>query len=317
MRFLRKRVTQLFFVLFAVTFLSFLMLNLLPGDTAQVVCGFSCDQAGLQATRDELGLDKPIPIRYVEWLKDMATGDMGKSAVNHVPVAESLKQRLPVTIELLLYSQILALLLAIPVALIAAQRSGSVFDRSSTTVAFGMLSVPDFVVGILLILIFSVNLRWFPVTKTTPFFSDPIANLHDFFLPALTLAFGEMAVYMRLLRTDLISTLQEDYVTMAKAKGISSRRVLIRHAFRPSSFSLVTVIGLDMGRLIGGAFIVEQLFALNGIGSYIVQGILSRDYIPVQGGVVLVAVGYVLVNFGVDLLYAVIDPRIRHARALA
>jgi peptide/nickel transport system permease protein len=317
MRFLRKRVTQLAFVLFAVTFLSFLMLNLLPGDTAQVVCGFSCDQAGLQATRDELGLDKPIPVRYVEWLKDMATGDMGKSAVNHVSVAESLKQRLPVTIELLLYSQILALLLAVPVALIAAQRAGSVFDRSSTTVAFGMLSVPDFVVGILLILIFSVNLRWFPVTRTTSFASDPIANLHDFFLPALTLAFGEMAVYMRLLRTDLISTLQEDYVTMAKAKGISSRRVLIRHAFRPSSFSLVTVIGLDMGRLIGGAFIVEQLFALNGVGSYIVQGILSRDYIPVQGGVVLVAVGYVLVNFGVDLLYAVIDPRIRHARALA
>jgi peptide/nickel transport system permease protein len=317
MRFLRKRVMQLMFVLFAVTFLSFLMLNLLPGDTAQVVCGFSCDAAGLQHTRDELGLDKPIPIRYVEWLKDLATGNMGESAVNHVPVAQSLKERLPVTIELLLYSQILALLIAIPVALLAAQRSGTMFDRSSTTVAFGMLSVPDFVVGILLILIFSVNLQWFPVTKTTPFTSDPIGNLHDFFLPALTLAFGEMAVYMRLLRTDLISTLQEDYVTMAKAKGISSRRVLLRHAFRPSSFSLVTVVGLDMGRLIGGAFIVETLFALNGIGSYIVQGIFSRDYIPVQGGVVLVAVGYVLVNFGVDLLYAVIDPRIRHARALA
>ncbi len=317
MRFIRRRLLQLAFVLLAVTFLSFLMLNLLPGDTAQVVCGISCNEAGLQKTREQLGLDKPLPVRYVQWLGDMAKGDMGTSAIFHTSVSETLKQRLPVTIELLIYSQLLALLMAVPIALIAAQRAGSFFDRSSTTIAFGMLSVPDFVAGILLILIFAVNLGWFPVTKDVAFTSDPIANLHDFFLPALTLALGEMAVYMRLLRTDLIATLQEDYVTMAKAKGISSRRVLLRHAFRPASFSLVTVIGLDMGRLIGGAFIVESLFALNGIGSYIVVSIQERDYIPVQGGVVLVAVAYVLINFGVDMLYAVIDPRIRHARQLA
>jgi peptide/nickel transport system permease protein len=317
MRFVRRRILQLIAVLLAVTFLSFLMINLLPGDTAQVVCGFGCNEQGLQQTRQQLGLDKPWPVRYVNWLGDLAKGDMGSSALYHTSVATSIKQRLPVTLELLIYSQLLALFLAIPIALIAAQRAGSVFDRASTTVAFGMLSIPDFVAGVLLILIFSVNLRWFPVTKEAAFFSDPIGNLHDMFLPALTLALGEMAVYMRLLRTDLIATLQEDYVTMAKAKGISSRRVLLRHAFRPSSFSLVTVVGLDMGRLIGGAFIVETLFALNGIGSYIVQSILSRDYIPVQGGVVLVAVAYVLINFGVDMFYAVIDPRIRHARALA
>ena len=317
MRFVRKRVLQLLLVLLAVTFLSFVMINLLPGDTARAVCGISCNEQAYQQTRHELGLDKPIVVRYGIWLKDMATGDMGKSATNQQPVATALSQRLPVTLELLIYSEIIALVLAIPIALLAAQRAGSKFDRASTTVAFGMLSVPDFVVGILLILIFAVNLGWFPVTRQTAFFQDPIGNLHDMFLPALTLAFGEMAVYMRLLRTDLISTLQEDYVTMAKAKGISQRRVLLRHAFRPSSFSLVTVIGLDMGRLIGGAFIVETLFALNGIGSYIVTSIFSRDYIPVQGGVVLVAVGYVLINFWVDMLYAVIDPRIRHARALA
>jgi peptide/nickel transport system permease protein len=293
------------------------MINLLPGDPARTICGASCNEQAYQQTRKDLGLDKSIPVRYVEWLKDLATGDMGKSAINQEPVSTALKQKLPVTLELLIYSEIIALVLAIPIALLAAQRSGSVFDRTSTTVAFGMLSVPDFVVGILLILIFAVNLGWFPVTRQVPFFSDPIGNLHDMFLPALTLAFGEMAVYMRLLRTDLISTLQEDYITMAKAKGISSRRVLLRHAFRPSSFSLVTVIGLDAGRLIGGAFIVETLFALNGVGGYIVTSIFSHDYIPVQGGVVLVAVAYVIINFIVDMLYAVIDPRIRHARALA
>jgi peptide/nickel transport system permease protein len=317
MRFVRKRVTQLILVLLAVTFLSFLMINLLPGDPARAVCGISCDQKAYEQTRQDLGLNQNIVVRYGNWLKDLARGDMGKSATNQQPVAQALSQRLPVTIELLIYSEIIALVLAIPLALLAAQRAGSAFDRGSTTVAFGMLSVPDFVVGILLILIFAVNLGWFPVTKQVGFFTDPIGNLHDMFLPALTLAFGEMAVYMRLLRTDLISTLQEDYVTMAKAKGISSRRVLLRHAFRPSSFSLVTVIGLDMGRLIGGAFIVEILFALNGMGSYIVTSIFSRDYIPVQGGVVLVAIAYVFINFGVDMLYAVIDPRIRHARALA
>jgi peptide/nickel transport system permease protein len=317
MRFLRRRLIQLAFVLFFVTLFSFLMLHALPGDTAQVVCGISCNEKGLEQTREELGLNKPIAVQYVNWLGNVARGDLGSSALFHTPVATSLKQRLPVTLELLLYSEILALLLAVPAALLAAQRAGGLFDRSSTTLAFGLLSVPDFVMGVLLILIFSVNLGWFPVTKDVAFFSDPIANLHDMFLPALTLAVGEMAVYLRLLRTDLIATLQEDYVTMARAKGISSRRILLRHAFRPSSFSLVTVIGLDMGRLIGGAFIVETLFALNGIGSFIVQSIESRDYIAVQGGVLLVAIGYVLINFAVDLLYSAIDPRIRHARALA
>jgi len=317
MRFIRRRLLQLAVVLFCVTFLSFLMLHFLPGDTAQVVCGISCNEKGLEQTRHQLGLDKPWPVQYLNWLGNVARGDLGESALFHTPVSTALKQKMPVTIELLIYTEILALIMAVPLALIAAQRSGGVFDRTSTTVAFGLLSIPDFVMGILLILIFAVNLGWFPVTQYTPFLSDPLANLHDMFLPALTLALGEMAVYMRLLRTDLIATLQEDYVTMAKAKGMPSRRILLRHAFRPSSFSLVTVIGLDMGRLIGGAFIVETLFALNGMGSYIVVAIEERDYVAVQAGVLVVAVAYVLINFVVDLLYSVIDPRIRHARALA
>jgi len=318
MRFVRKKLVALLFVLLAVTALSFFMLRLLPGDTARVVCGISCDEAGYQKTKAELGLNDPIPVQYVKWLKNIATGDMGQSARNKQPVAEAIQQRLPVTLELLLYSQFIALIVAIPLGLLAAQRAGSIFDRASTTVAFGLLAIPSFVAAIVLILVFAVNLGWFPaVASGAPaFFADPFANLHALFLPALTLAIAEMAVYMRLLRTDLISTLQEDYITMAKAKGISSRRVLLRHAFRPSMFSLVTVAGLNFGRLIGGTFIVESIFAINGMGLYIVTGILGRDYIPVQGGVVIVAVAYVLINFGIDMLYAVIDPRIRHARAI-
>jgi peptide/nickel transport system permease protein len=245
------------------------------------------------------------------------TGDLGESARNQQPVWEAITQRLPVTIELLLYSQFLALVVAVPMGLVAAQRAGGVFDRVSTSALFALLSVPNFMLALVLILIFAVRLQWFPAVGYTPFTEDPLENLRSFFLPALTLAVAEMAVYMRLLRTDLIATLQEDYITMAKAKGMPSRRVLLRHAFRPSTFSLVTVIGLNFGRLIGGTLIVEVIFALNGLGKYTVDGILGQDYIPVQGAVVVIASGYVLINFAVDMFYAVLDPRIRHARALA
>jgi peptide/nickel transport system permease protein len=317
MRFVRKKIVQLILVLLAVTFLSFMMLNLLPGNTAEVLCGLGGGEDCVQQKTEELGLDKPIPVRYVEWLRDAATGDLGSSARNQQPVWEAIKQRMPVTIELLIYSQFIALVVAIPMAIIAAQRAGGIFDRLSTSVAFALLSIPNFILAIVLILIFAVRLQIFPATGYTDFMDNPAQNLKDLFLPALTLAVAEMAVYLRLLRTDLIATLQEDYIMMAKAKGLSPRRILLRHAFRPSTFSLVTVIGLNMGRLIGGTFIVEVIFALNGLGKYVVDGIIGRDYIPVQGGVVVIAVGYVLINFAVDMFYAVLDPRIRHARALA
>jgi len=317
MRFVRRKLVQLLLVLLAVTFLSFLMLNLLPGDTAQVICGLGGGQECVDQKTQELGLDKPLPVRYVNWLGDVFTGDLGASARNQQPVWEAIKQRLPVTIELLVYSQFIALIISIPVAIIAAQRAGGIFDRTSTAVAFALLSIPNFILAIVLILIFAVRLKMFPATGYVDFMDNPAENLKDLFLPALTLAVAEMATYMRLLRTDLIATLQEDYIMMAKAKGLSSRRILLRHAFRPSTFSLVTVVGLNFGRLIGGTFIVEVIFALNGLGKYTVDGIIGRDYIPVQGAVVVIAVAYVLINFAVDMFYAVLDPRIRHARAIA
>lgn len=316
MRFLRKKLIELVVVLLAVTFLSFLMLNLLPGDTAEVLCAGAGGNECVEQKREELGLDRPVPVRYLEWLGGVVTGDLGASARNGQPVWEAITQRAPVTIELLIYSQLMALVVAIPMGLFAAQRAGGLFDRISTSVLFGLLSVPNFMLALILILVFSKRLGWFPAVGYTEFTENPIENLRTLFLPALTLAVAEMAVYMRLLRTDLIATLQEDYITMAKAKGMSSRRVLLRHAFRPSSFSLVTVIGLNFGRLIGGTLIVEVIFALNGLGKYTVDSILGQDYIPVQGAVVVIAVGYVLINFAVDLFYAVLDPRIRHARAL-
>jgi peptide/nickel transport system permease protein len=210
----------------------------------------------------------------------------------------------------------MALIIAVPLGLLAARRAGGVLDRTSTGTLFMLLAIPNFVLATVLILIFPVRLGLFQASGYTAFTDDPLKSLGSLFLPALCLAVAEMAVYMRLLRTDLIATMQEDYITMAKAKGMPPRRVLMGHAFKPSTFSLVTVIGLNFGRLIGGTLIIEYIFSLNGLGSYTVTGINGQDYVPVQGAILVITVGYVLVNFGVDMLYAILDPRIRHARAL-
>jgi peptide/nickel transport system permease protein len=321
MKYFGRKLAQLVAILLAVTFLSFLMLNLLPGDTAVAVCGFGCDEEGIELVREDLGLNDNLLQRYGSWLWDAVVHqDLGESALTKQPVWEAIKQRMPVTLELLIYSQILALGIAIPAGIIAAQRPDGWFDKSSSIIAFILFAIPNFVLALVLVYWFAVYWQIFPATGYTQLTSDLpgsiYENLKDLFLPAVTLAAAEMAVYLRLLRTDMIATLQEDYITMAKAKGMPNRRILLRHAFRPSTFSLVTVAGLNMGRLIGGTLVIEVIFALNGLGSYLVQGIFRRDYIAVQGAVVVIAVGYVLINFLVDMLYAVLDPRVRHARAL-
>jgi peptide/nickel transport system permease protein len=316
MRFVRKKLVQLVVVMLCVTFFSFLLLEMLPGDTATTLCAGAGGTECIEQKRAEFNLDDPMPVRYASWLQGVVTGDFGSSARTAQPVWDALTQRLPVTIELLLYSQFLALIVAVPIGLIAAQRAGGIFDRGSTGVLFLFLAIPNFMLALVLILIFPVNLGLFQAVGYTPFSENPFESLVSLFLPAVTLAMAEMATYMRLLRTDLIATMQEDYITMAKAKGMSPRHILLRHALKPSSFSLITVIGLNFGRLIGGTLLIEVIFSINGLGKYTVDGILGRDYIPVQGAILVIALGYVMVNFAVDMIYAALDPRIRHARAL-
>jgi peptide/nickel transport system permease protein len=223
--------------------------------------------------------------------------------------------RLPDSVEKMVLAEALGLLIGIPVAILCAVRSGGPIDRFLTGLAFGKLSLPSFMVAILLIYLFAVQLGWLPATGWVPFAEDPVGNLRSFILPALTLAFAEWPVLMRVLRSDMIATLQEDYIAMAKAKGLRSARILLVHALKPSSLTLVAVAGINIGRLIGGALIVETIFALPGIGRLLVGAIYARDFIILQGVVLFVATGFVLVNFVVDMLYAVLDPRIRHGRA--
>ncbi len=317
MAYLRQKALQLVVVLLIVTFVTFLLINLLPGGPEIAILGVGATEEAVEEIRADLRLDDPIPVRYVRWLGAAFTGDLGQSYVNNTPVTELLKDRLPPTLLLMLYSTIISLAVAIPFGIATAYRSDTMFDKIANTTAFGLLSVPNFILAVLLIFFFSLRLGWFPATGYTPLAEDPAQHFKGMVLPAVSLAAGQIAVYMRLLRTDMIATLQEDYIGVAKAKGMPTATILFRHAFRPSSFSLLTVAGLTVGQLIGGTIIIEQIFAISGIGSLVVFSIFQRDYLVVQGTVVLIAVGFVLINFLVDLLYAALDPRIRHARALA
>jgi peptide/nickel transport system permease protein len=219
--------------------------------------------------------------------------------------------RLPVTLELILLTQLIALGVAVPAGILAAYRSRTKVDSALATVSIGLLSTPAFVKGILLIYLMSVLLGWFPASGFKSLSDGLGANLHSLALPAMTLALAEIPVYMRLLRADMISTLQQDYILVARAKGLGVREILLGHALRPSSLSLVTVVGINLGRLVGGAVIIETLFALPGIGQMLVNAVYQHDQFVIQGVVLVIATGFVLINLLVDLMYAVIDPRVR------
>jgi peptide/nickel transport system permease protein len=315
--FVRGKALHLVPVLFVVTCFSFLLTSLLPGDVAQVMAGPNATAQSVAALRKELRLDEPLPLRYVDWLARAARGDLGTSPRSHATVVGSIQERLPISLELLVLAELIGLLVAVPVGIASAYRAGGLLDQAASGAAFGVLAVPGFVVAIVLIYLFAVQLDLVPATGYTPLLTDPLANLRSFFLPALTVGLGEAAAYTRLLRSDMIATLQEDYIAMARAKGLPTWHILTRHALKPSSFTLLTVLGINIGRLMGGALIVETIFALPGIGRLLVESIYARDLVVVQGVVAFVAVAFVVVNFGVDLLYAVLDPRIRHGRALA
>jgi peptide/nickel transport system permease protein len=313
--FVARRLLYLVPVLVAVSLLTFLIASLLPGDLAYVILGDQATPEKVAALRHDMGLDEPIWWRYASWLGHVLQGDFGRSFRTGQTVWQAVSERLPVSLELMLLAELGALAIGIPLAIACAVRSGSAFDRFMTGSAFGMLSVPAFLSAILLIYLFAVELRWLPATGYVPFEENPVGNLRSFLLPALTLALGEWPVLMRVLRSDMIATLQEDYIAMARAKGLKPSRILLVHALKPSSLTLVTVTGINIGRLIGGTVIVESIFALPGIGRLLLGAIFTRDLIILQGVVLFVALGYVLMNFIVDMLYAVLDPRIRHGHA--
>lgn len=309
-----RQLVRLVVVLFCVTLLTYMIVNILPGDVAIVILGSLATPQDIAGLRADLGLDRPMLVRYFDWLGSALSGDLGRSYRNGEPVAQAILDRLPVSLQLMVMAQVIALGIAIPVALLSVRKPGGLFDRISASAAFGFLAMPNFMLGIVLIYLFSVTFDLLPATGFTPMSEGLWDNFESMILPSLTLGLIEWTVLMRVLRSDLLTTLKEDFILLARVKGLSPWRVLLQHALRPSSFTLITILGLNIGGLIGGAVIVEQIFALPGVGRLLLGGIFNRDLILVQGTVAFIAVGFVVINFLVDMLYAVLDPRVRHVR---
>lgn len=310
-----RRLARLVVVFVVVTFFTFLLLDLAPGDIAETKAGLNATPEVVAEIRADLGLDDPLLVRYFSWLWDAIRFDFGESLVIADFTAwDLIRESLPKTIELMVLAEIIAIGLAVPLAISAARHPGGLVDRVSSSTAFGLLALPAFVLGIYLSFVFGVQLGWFPtiVDNLPGLNDDPLDNLRQMFLPALTLALNLVAVYLRLLRSDLIDTLQEDYVMLAQARGLTERRIMWRHVLRPSSLNFTTAVGLNVAGLIGGAFIIEVLFAINGIGRLVIQSVVLEDFPVVAATVALLTVAYVTLNFVVDVLYSVLDPRIRH-----
>jgi peptide/nickel transport system permease protein len=325
-----RRLAQLVLVVVVSTLFAFSLLRLFPGDIADAVLPLGTP-AQKQQFRSDNGLDKPFLEQYATWFGNLVQGDLGKDYQSNTPVADKLQAALPVSIQLMLYAQLLALLVAVPLGVLAAYRADTRVDRGLNTGAFALLALPSFVLA--LALAYFVGVKWqphvpllgqIPVTGyergwLEPLFGQPSGDIGYHFatlaLPAISLAAGLVAVYMRLLRSDMIATLQENYITMARAKGLSDRRILWRHALRPSSLTLLTVAGLNFGTLIGGAVAVEVIFSVPGLGTLIYQAINARQFVELQSYVAIIAIIYVVLNFVIDSLYIVLDPRIRRAHA--
>lgn len=309
-----RLVVRLAFVIFVVSLLSFWLLDAAPGDPATARVGLNATPEVVAEARAELGLDDPFLVRYARWAGDALHGDLGESYRTPGTTTWSLlATALPNTVVLLVYAQILALAIAVPLAVTAARRPGSRWDRATSALAFGFFALPTFVLGVYLSYFLAVRWGLLPAVATDlpGVFEDPVENVRQLALPSLTLGLTLVAVYLRLLRSDLISTLQQDYILLARARGLSDRRILWRHALRPSSMTLLTAVGLNTGHLIGGVVIIEVLFAINGMGRLTVNAVFASDYPVVQGAVLLFSLAFVLANFVVDVLYVAIDPRVR------
>ena len=307
------RLVRLVMTLLVVSFLCSVMTNLLPGDAINALIPIEAqqDREFVEQVREEWGLNDPMLVRYGRWLGDAVQGDLGRSFVTGRPVMDEIAPRLPITGELMAVTVVLALLIAVPLGVLSAYKEESKLDQSLSGAAQLGLSIPAFVLGLILIFVFAVKLRWLPATGWTRISNSVTGNMRTVALPAISLAVAEAAVYMRVVRSDMIATLQENYILAARAKGLKDRFILFRHGLRPSSLTLITLVGLNLAGMIAGTIVIERLFAIPGLGWRLFGAIFQRDYMMVQGITVLIAAFYVLVNAVVDFLYMAIDPRIR------
>ena len=309
--FLVRRVAISIVTLFVISLIVFTGVRMIPGDPARVMGGTDADAAGLAEIRQKYGLDDPIPLQYLRWIGLALRGDLGESIRTRESVVWTVARKLPITIELAGLSLLIALAIAIPAGVFSAARRNTVWDLLANAVSLCGLSVPSFWLGIMLILFLSVRLHWLPASGFVPLWESPLANLQRMIMPAFVLGAGLAAVLMRQTRNSMIEILSADYIRTARAKGLAGRAVVFRHAIRNGLIPVVTILGLQMGALMGGAVVTEQIFVVPGFGRLIVEAVFTRDYPLVQGVVLITASSYVLINLLVAVSYTVLDPRIR------
>lgn len=310
MAFLIRRLLLTLPILFIVSVMCFSLINLIPGDPATVILGPEAPEQAKVEMRERLGLNDPIHIQYIDWLGGVLQGDLGQSLRDQTPVSELILQRAPVTIELALGTFIVSLTIAVVAGILSASRRGTWVDYIATGFALGGISIPHFWLGMMFIIIFAVGLGWFPASGYEPLFEDPVANITAMILPIFATGLRESAELMRMLRSSLLEELGSDYIRTALSKGLSRRVVIVKHAVRNALIPFVTASGVQIAGLLGGLVVTEQVFQLPGLGRLIVESILERDFTTVQGAVLVVAFLVVIINVVVDLLYALIDPRI-------
>lgn len=307
-------VGRFFLLLAMVSIAVFLLLELLPGDPVDSLVPPGSSDEVRAAAADAYGLNDPLFTRYVDWVGGLLHGDFGRSFVTQQSVGSVIAERAPVSLELAVLSILVALAISVPIGVWSAYRPNGAVDKVATAITSATLATPSFVLGILLVFVFGVKLGLLPILGWVPFGDDPAEHLQRIILPVTTLAAGEFVLFTRLLKGDMLATLQQDHVLSARARGLPTWRILSRHALRQSSFSLVTVSGVVIGRLIGGTVIVESIFSLPGMGTLVINSIVGRDYIVVQAVVLLTAIIYLGMNTLVDLTYPLLDPRVRRAR---
>lgn len=315
-RYVLRRVLESAITLILATIVVFLGIRALPGDPARTLAGEESDPATLAAIRSAYGLDQPLPVQYVRYVQKAATGDLGRSPRTGLPVAETIGHALPVTLQLAAFAMAIAILIGIGAGVVAAVRRRRPAEWGANAVALLGLSVPNFWFGQMAILTFAIAWGVLPASGFVSFFDNPVESFRHLIMPATVLGSGLAAIIMRQTRSAMLDALLADYVRTARAKGLSAPQVVFGHALRNSLIVVITIVGLQLGALISGAVVTEQLFVLPGFGKLTIDAVFTRDYPMIQGVVLVTATAYILINLAVDLLYSVIDPRIRVGGAL-
>lgn len=306
-----KRLLVAIPTLLIISIFVFSLQKLLPGDPIMAMAGEERDPAVLEQLREKYHLNDPIPLQYVRWLGGVAQGDLGVSLRTNQPVLELIGQKLPVTIQLAIMSMFFAVIIGVPMGILAAVKKNTILDYIANLVALSGLSVPNFWLGIMLILLISVNLGWLPASGFESIFVDPVRSIQTMLMPSFVLGTGLAATLMRHTRSAMLGVLSSDYIRTARAKGLSPREVILSHSFRNALLPVVTLSALLFGELLAGAVLTEQIFTVPGFGKLIVDAVFNRDYAVVQGVVMCTAVGFIVMNLAADILYVLLNPRLR------